>query len=297
MKPTNATLNALLASRQFYVADLFTLTLVDGTVLRYTSGDQDIVYGGNTYSSGGVSDVLMELDTTSGMKLQLGTQSQTMVVQVAPRNGQLSGIPFITACVFGVLDGATVRRDIAIMPTYGNVAAGVVLMFLGRVAEVDIGDTQISINVNSPTELFNQSMPRNLYQPGCINTLYDASCTVNPETYRADYHVAAGSTTTMLLLVDQSIRSKYFDQGKVWIRSGAASGQRRNIRQWTMGSSPEASTAFIWPPLTVAPSAGDSVSLYPGCNKSPTDPDGCIKFNNLPNFRGFPDVPQPETAA
>ncbi len=52
MKAANATLIALLnAAQQFVSADMYTFTLADGTVLYYTSADQDITIGGNTYKS------------------------------------------------------------------------------------------------------------------------------------------------------------------------------------------------------------------------------------------------------
>jgi hypothetical protein len=39
----------LLTGRQFAIADLYTITLRDGTILRYTSCDIDLVYSGQTY--------------------------------------------------------------------------------------------------------------------------------------------------------------------------------------------------------------------------------------------------------
>jgi uncharacterized phage protein (TIGR02218 family) len=43
-------------------------------------------------------------------------------------------------------------------------------------------------------------------------------------------------------------------------------------------------------PLYSQPSTGDAFTAYWGCDHSQ---DSCTKkFNNLPNFRGFPYVPQ-----
>jgi hypothetical protein len=53
MRTASAGLTALLASGQFFMADLYEFTLITGqTLYYYTSFDQDITSGGNTYSSG-----------------------------------------------------------------------------------------------------------------------------------------------------------------------------------------------------------------------------------------------------
>ena len=55
MKPSTTALNTLLASRQFFAANLFQYTLIDGTTLYYAGSDTDITYGGHTYSAGGTA--------------------------------------------------------------------------------------------------------------------------------------------------------------------------------------------------------------------------------------------------
>jgi hypothetical protein len=45
--------------------------------------------------------------------------------------------------------------------------------------------------------------------------------------------------------------------------------------------------------LPSAPSAGDQVQVWAGCNKTM---DNCLnKFNNIKSYRGFPFVPRPES--
>ncbi len=47
-------------------------------------------------------------------------------------------------------------------------------------------------------------------------------------------------------------------------------------------------------PLQSAPSAGDTFTVYYGCDHTPGTCQS--KFNNLANFRGFPYVPPPQMA-
>jgi hypothetical protein len=52
MKPASPTLLALLASRQFFSADLYQFSLIGAGTLNYCSGDQDIVWNSITWSAG-----------------------------------------------------------------------------------------------------------------------------------------------------------------------------------------------------------------------------------------------------
>jgi len=47
-------------------------------------------------------------------------------------------------------------------------------------------------------------------------------------------------------------------------------------------------------PVPIAPSAGDALTVYPGCDKQQSTCSA--KFNNLQHFEGFPYIPTPETA-
>lgn len=57
MKPCSPQLLTLLASREFYTADLYTFTLANGGVLRFGGGDRDITWNGNLYPSSGTNAI------------------------------------------------------------------------------------------------------------------------------------------------------------------------------------------------------------------------------------------------
>ena len=81
----------------------------------------------------------------------------------------------------------------------------------------------------------------------------------------------------------------YFDQGIVSFTSGANAGLTRTVKSY------DPATGFTFAlPLPVAPSAGDTMTARPGCDKTLAQ---CrSKFNNANRFRGYPWVPTPETA-
>jgi uncharacterized phage protein (TIGR02218 family) len=291
MKTSTPALRALLASRQFASADLFTFTLIGGQVMRYCSGDRDITANGHVFSAGGQTGPYVK--NIGRVHWTIGTKVDDMTFDVLAGAGTVMGLPFVTACKIGTFDGAECQRDKAIMPTYGDTSAGTVVMFVGRVGDLAIGQAAVNFTINAHTELLNQNFPRNLIQPGCLNTLYGAACTLNQTAFAINGVVLAGSTTTSWL-ANIAQANKYFDLGKILFTSGQNSGFARSIKSWTAPNLGNAGIAALTAPSPFVPAAGDTFTIYPGCDK--TQPTCTAKFNNLANFRAFPFVPAPETA-
>lgn len=293
-KVTSPALTALLATRQFYTAKLFTFTLADGTVLRYCSGDADITYSGNVFSCGGLTGPYFERGTNKAKShLRIGTSTDTLVFDVLPGSSTVKGFAFLTAIMYGIFDGATLLYQKAYMPAYGNVSAGVYDMFKGRVGDISFGRTAATFTINSHMELLNQMLPRNYYQPSCNNTLFDTACTLSAAALAVAGVIGAGSTGgTILANLPQA--TGYFDLGKLTFTSGVLIGFSIGVKSWTIGSGGNFGTFLMNRPFPVAPMAGDAFNAYPGCDKQQTT--CAAKFNNFANFRGMPYVPIPETA-
>mgnify|MGYP001581562454 CR=1 FL=1 len=282
MKAGNATLNALLDSnRQLFMADLYTITAVTGSIYRYTSADTNLTVGGNVF--------LSSLKLKGGrIRSAVGLEVETLDVTVYPALSDLiGGAPFLTALRTGALDGATLLLERAYMAVWGDTSPGTLIRFIGRISESRFGRTEAKLKIKSDLELLNAQMPHNFYQPGCVHSLYDSGCGLTKSGYAAASTVLAGSTTSMLLCGLTQL-SAYFDQGTITCNSGANSGVTRTIKSYTPG------VLNLSYPLPVAPSAADAFTAYPGCDKTQATCTG--KFNNLANFRGFPYVPIPETA-
>jgi len=291
MKPASTALLNLLATRQFFSADLYLFSLVGGGQLTYCGGDQNIIWNNITWTAGGTTGPYFDRkDNKAKCHWKVGVEVDTLVFDVLPGSSIVLGDPFLSAVRQGVFDGAEMTLYRAFMPTYGNVAAGTVIMFVGRVAEIDAGRSLATFSLNSHLELLNQNMPRNLYQSGCVNTLYDTTCTLNKANFAVNGSVAAGSTQSVVNAT-LSLASGYFDLGVIAFTSGANNGVSRTIKTYLQGSP---GTASVILPLPVAPSAGDAFTIYPGCDKQQSTCQN--KFNNLINFRGFPYVPENSTA-
>lgn len=294
MKPISAELSALLASRQYVMAKLFTFTMIEGSVLRYTSGDRDITSGSNTYSAGGETGPYFEkVGNKANGHWTIGLGTDTLTIDVLPGSATvINNIPFLSAVRAGVFDGADFQMDYAFMPIYGTVQTGCqVVIFKGRVAEVSADRNVASFSINDYRELLNQNMPRELFAATCANTLYDVNCTVDPNSFSENATVGMNSTQTVInTFIAQA--DGYFDQGKITFTSGLNTGLSYGVSRWVSGS-PGQLTLVSAIPLHVV--TGDVFTAFAGCDRTPGS-GGCTKFSNIANFRGFPYVPPPETA-
>jgi hypothetical protein len=293
---------ALLQSRAFVYADLYTFTLPSGPVLRYSAGDLDIGYGGNSWSSKSVRFDTDSSKATAHWKIGLDVDTWQVVVYPRPID-ELTGAawpdtigstPWLRAAVGGALDGALVTVDRAYFPSWPAPQAipiaptGVLRIFAGRVAEVDCGRSGAVISVNSHLELLNIQMPRNLYQAGCSHTLFDAGCTLVEANFSITGSVAAGSSqSTIVSTAVTPGGSGTYALGRVLMTSGANTGFGRSVRRWSGG------VLTLMAPFYFPIETGDSFTAWPGCDKQFAT---CQAFSNQANFGGQRFIPAPETA-
>jgi uncharacterized phage protein (TIGR02218 family) len=291
MKTASTALLNLLATRQFYSADLYYFSLIGGGSLYYCGGDSDVVWNGVTWSAGKSSGPYFDRkDNKAKCHWKVGVEVDTLVFDVLPGTSTVLGEPFLSAVRQGVFDGAEMTLYRAFMPTYGNTAAGTVVMFVGRVAEIDAGRSLATFSVNSHLELLNLEMPRNLYQAGCVNTLFDASCALSMASFAVNGTVQLASATEITVASSMGAAG-YFALGSITFTSGANAGISRSVKNY--GVTPTVTFELI-SPFPVIPLAGDTFTAYPGCDKQQST---CtVKFRNLANFRGFPYVPENSTA-
>ena len=283
MKTASTALVTLLnGSTQFLMADLFTLTLPSGTVLRYTNADVNITTGGNTYSARG------PLIKRGKVRTVLGLEVDTLDLTVmADSTHTLDGVPFVAAALTGALDGATVLLQRAFLTAWDAAPTGAVVLFSGRVSDVSGSRTEVRIIIKSDLELLNIKLPRNLYQASCLHTVYDANCAANKAALTVSGSVTGNNGTGQWMQSGLSNASSWFDQGVITFTSGANAGLKRTVKAFASGQ------FWFALPLPNVPAVGDAFTVFPGCDKTKTT--CAAKFNNIARFRGFPFVPVPET--
>jgi uncharacterized phage protein (TIGR02218 family) len=263
-------------------ADYFTFTLATGTVLAYANVDQPVVYNGLTFRADGPLVQGLKYKASVGLEVD----KQQIVIAARPTD-LVAGAPFLNALRDGAFDGATVQRDRVFMTALETTPIGGVTLFHGRVSTVDqVGRTSATITVASDLVVLDYDMPRNLYSPTCLHTLYDSGCGVPRGTYAANGTVGAGSTAT-LIAFSGALASHA--QGSIVFTSGVNANVRATVKSAVAG----ASLSLIYP-LPSPPATGDAFTVYAGCDH--TQATCSSRFANLAAFRGFPFVPPPQIA-
>jgi uncharacterized phage protein (TIGR02218 family) len=284
MKAMSGPLAALFASaNQFAKADLYTITLSDGSILRTTDADVSLTFGGFTFTS-----CAPIIDRTK-VSLKIGIEVDSVNLTVKPSaTDLLGGLKWQAAARQGYLDGATVLIETAYLTAWPTVI-GTLHVFSGDVADVNPSRSDVKVTVKSALERLNRPFPRNVYQSVCLHTVYNTGCALAKTAFTATGIVVASPAPTKNSFKTGNAQALgYFDQGVVTFTSGANAGLKRTVRSYD----PAVGFTFALP-LPAPPSAGDGISVFAGCDK--TIGTCRTKFNNLGRFRGMPFIPTPET--
>jgi uncharacterized phage protein (TIGR02218 family) len=283
MKPASAALMALLDSgQQFIMADLYTFTLVGGMVLRYSAAPTALTINGDSYAAGPKFE-------RSKTKTVIGTQVDELEVKVYPEPTDLIGaVPFLQAAWQGQLDGALLKLERAFMPSYGDTSPGTVVLFAGRVSDIDCSRTGIEMKCRSHLELLNIQMPRRLWQSACTHVFGDAMCQFDRSSLQATFAAGPGSTASQIATAISPNPANLYVQGTIIGLTGANAGSSRTVANMNAGWV-YMKLAFLSPV-----EAGDQFRLLPGCDRTLATCSNV--FNNALHFGGFPYIPTPETA-
>lgn len=317
MRPCTAALSAFLngANYDAVIVDLYTVALASGETLRFSGGNTALTlpaavfadphslnYGANQIFALGPRFGRSKIST------KVGVEPAELDIDVFAGGGDLVGtFPFAEAVRVGLFDGATVELDRFFAPPRAagsaalDTSLGCLTWFYGRVAECDIGRSQVTMKVKSLMNLLAiQQMPRRLYQASCNLVFGDAMCGYNRVTGAAAngttggpaqiaVSAAAGSTQGALVLAS-AIPTAYVE-GTIIGATGANAGFSRTLA----ALSAPGTTIGLFKPWLYPVAVGDSFAILPGCDHT-TGAGGCAGRNNLARFGGFPYIPPPEAA-
>lgn len=183
MRTASDALSTLLTSGQFCLADLYEFTLPDGTLLKYTSWDQDLA---------GYSSALGWERTKA--KWSTGTQIDTMDVTLhaTPDTGVIEQI------ASGSWDGAGAVVKRGFFAKLGDTPE-TVLVFSGWVGDItEIGRIKCTMQLQSKTALLNVGIPKGLFQPSCRWVFGSPPCGVDTVALTQIGTVQSGSTGTVI---------------------------------------------------------------------------------------------------
>jgi len=296
---------ALLATRQFVDVDLYWLKLAGAPLgvsdLFYSAGAIGVAVPGFSWPATGPTFDQDKAKAVGHWKTGLDVDQWQVVIAprlVDPMTGSpfpdaIGSQPWLAAAQAGALDGAEVQVDRAFAPAWpaagtGFLApTGIVTIFYGRVAEIDVGRSQAVMTLNSTLKVLTNPLPRNLFQASCVHTLFDQGCGLQASSFAVAGTVASSSGATLGSSVAAPAGSGTYALGRIVMTSGASEGFARLVRNWVPGTFTLAAPF----PFGVAP--GDGFLAYPGCDKQFAT---CGRFQNAANFGGCLSIPVPETA-
>lgn len=276
---------AVLASDAAWYADLFTITLVSGAVLRYTTADIDVKWAGETWLARTVDgaplfergDITFEAGLTVD-QLEMTIQSDSTMT--------VSSLPWPQALRVGLLDGA----DVAVVRAVGFLGAGVagiIPRFTGKVGPSNPGRMTSTVTVDSLLAYLRAPVPRNVYQPSCANTVYDTACGLNRAAHESTVTVTSVSADGLTIGISGTLTASAYVAG-----FARFTGLGGNVSQQVTIKDNGTGTLTLLYPFPAALVVGNTLAIAPGCAKTMA---ACTGYSNLPRFRGHPHVPVPET--
>lgn len=284
MRTMSAALLAFLnTTTQIVSIDLFTFELKSGVTMRYCSNRVAVTFGGLTWlpAPAGL--------TRSRIRWVTGVEVDTMDIEFqADPSITVGGVPMLAAARLGLFDNARITLSRLFMTDFVT-PVDILDLFQGSTAPAQIYRTALQLSVKSALEGLNVQIPPDVFQPSCLNTLFDPACGVNSATYRAAGVVGTvGSDGGLHTALGQA--NGWFETGSVKFTSGANTGFTRTVKTYVGG------VVYVTNPFPYPVGGGDSFLITPGCDHKHNG-DCLLKFNNVVRFKGMPFVPVPETAA
>ena len=250
------------------------ITRRDGVVYGFTDHDLDLSFDGITFRA------------NTGLTAAALQQASGLSVDNTEAIGALSDASVTEADIdAGRFDGAEVQ---AWMVNWAD-AGTRWQMFRGSIGELRRGDGAFHAELRGLTDALNRPVGR-VYQKPCTAVLGDRGCAfaLDTEGYATELAVetvdgARGFTWSDLAGFDVG----WFTHGRLTVLDGAGAGLWGTVKQDVFQDG--ARVVDLWQPLRADVQPGDMVRLEAGCDKRF---DTCrLKFNNLLNFQGFPDIP------
>lgn len=164
-----------------------------------------------------------------------------------------------------------------------------IVYFFGVIDSVSFKGQKATIKASGVEKILRNAFPKYRYQPRCNHKLFSTGCGVNAASYGITRTVTELSADGITVVVNSlNYEDNYFALGYI---KPANYSERMIVEQ--VGRQLTLRSAI--PGLAV----GNSISMYPGCDKSPSTCES--KYNNLGNpaldrFLGFIYIPNDNPA-
>ena len=262
-----------LKSGQTHVCQCWAVTRTDGKVYGFTDHDRALSFDNITFQA------------DSGLSAKALSSSTGISVNNTEAVGLLqSDVISERDITAGRFDGAEVVNWLV---CWKDVSARQI-RFRGTIGEISRQAGQFQAELRGLTDKLNQPQGRS-YLRTCSAVLGDAKCGFDlaDAAYRIDTDVTEVVDVRTLKLTAQTFNDRWFEQGRLQVRTGKAKGLSGAIKHDRKHSGHRIIT--LWHPIRDLIEPGDEVRLIAGCDRRA---ETCrVKFDNFINFQGFPDMP------
>jgi uncharacterized phage protein (TIGR02218 family) len=275
-------LAAILKTRQYVRCNLFTLTLANGVSYYFNDAGVDITVNNQTYPHAGPQFTGAKYELVRGM--QVSTLDLNVMMQPTDLIG---GVTWAVAARSGLLRNADLLIQRAYAQDWGQPFYALSI-FEGYIDESSNIEGGLTLSVVSNAQLLNTSIPRYVFQPGCMRVLYDAGCGVDRAAFSVNGNVQ-GDFNRVTFGTNLTQADGWFAQGDITFQTGNNAGVRRAVKVYASGA------VTLSYPLNFDLADGDAFVIAAGCDHT-LGTNGCAKFANQSNFKATPYVPPPESA-
>jgi uncharacterized phage protein (TIGR02218 family) len=295
MKAASSALQAHLAGGQMTVAYLWKIKRTDGTILGFTTHDQDIVYT----DSG--EDTVTYLHSTGFTSTATAGKSDLSVDNMEV-TGFLESQSLVEADLrAGLYDDAIIEIRLV---NWADLTMGDVLLRAGTLGIVKMQNGAFTAEIRGLTYKLTTYLGET-YGPVCraqfgsglngIDTYAKDLCMVDVTLYQQSGTVASAPSGVTIVPAAglkmvgsenpaENAVAGWFNDGLITFNSGALEGQSFEIKTW------DGATLTLYLPMPQAPAGGDTFTIEPGCDHT-VGTNGCTKYDNIVNFRGEPFIP------
>lgn len=269
-----AALDAHLKTGVTSVARCWRVTRRDGPHYGFTDHDQPLLFDGT------------EFKAESGLTAYALSQTTGLSVDNSEAMGALSDVAVTEQDIIaGRYDGAVVEGWLVNWQDPQDR----VLQFRGTLGEFERQGGAFKVELRGLAEAMNRQQGR-IYQSPCPAVLGDTSCGVDLSAtgYRVERTVEIVTDNRVLEFEGfNSYEPRWFEKGRFTVLSGAASGLIGVIKNDRYNDNVR--SVELWEQLRLPIAPGDMIRLEAGCDRRLQT---CkLKFNNIHNYQGFPDVP------
>ncbi|RKF12970.1 DUF2163 domain-containing protein [Roseovarius spongiae] len=274
MSALNPALAAHLRTGTTTTCRCWALARVDGVVMGFTDHDGPLEFDGITFRADtGLSALALQQGT--GLAVD-NTEALGALSDAAIREDDIEA---------GRYDGAEIR---AWLVNWRDVSQRH-LQFRGTIGELRRKNGAFEAELRGLTEALNQPLGR-VYQKPCSAVLGDSACgfDMSKPGYTSERPVEeVEDRQAFRFAAFGGFDDGWFQHGRLRVLSGAAEGLGGVVKRDREIDGVR--RIDLWQPLRAPIAPGDVVRLEAGCDKRVAT---CrLKFQNLVNYQGFPDIP------